>query len=295
MRGGPKATRVAATCDFTDQMDTDRAWADEPGAQTVATGGMSDAERFQTWQRDALAARGDDSEVLSVGPFRALLSTAKVKPPTGWITLIEGTATEAETAKALTKLRSAFKKRSVPLEIEYNEAAFPKVGGWLESAGLKLAERNQLMACRPEAFKPFTSEEVHITQLSALATPAELEAFQTIRWTDGGEVKRAVPPIDLLGAEMARPNSVYLLAWLEWEAVGTGVSHALKGAAEIVGVVTQKDKRRRGIAAAITSELMRRHFANGGEFVFLDAANADAARVYERLGFSHFGDNLVYR
>jgi GNAT superfamily N-acetyltransferase len=256
---------------------------------------MNDTERFQTWQRDALAARDDDSEVLSVGPFRALLSTASVKPATGWITLIEGTATQAETVKALTKLKSAFKKRSVPVEIEYNEAAFPKVGGWLESAGLKLAERNPLMACRPDAFKPFTSEEVHITQLSASATPAELEAFQTIRWTNGGEIDRPVPPIDRLGAEMTRPNSVFLLAWLEWEAVGTGVSHALKGAAEIVGVVTKKDQRRRGIAAAITSELMRRHFANGGEFVFLDAANPDAARVYERLGFSRFGDNLIYR
>jgi ribosomal protein S18 acetylase RimI-like enzyme len=256
---------------------------------------MSDTERFQTWQRDALAARGDESEVLSIGPFRALLSNASVKPATGWITLIEGSATQAETVKALPKLKAAFKKRSVPFEIEYNEAAFPKVGGWLETAGLKLAERNPLMACRPDAFKPFTSEEVHITQLSLSATPAELEAFQTIRWTDGGELDRPVPPIERLGAEMTRPNSVFLLAWLEWEAVGTGVSHALKGAAEIVGVVTQKDKRRRGIAAAITSELMRRHFANGGEFVFLDAANAEAARVYERLGFSRFGDNLIYR
>lgn len=256
---------------------------------------MSDTERFQTWQRDALAARGDDSEVLSIGPFRALLSTASVKPATGWITLIEGAATEAETVKALPKLKAAFKKRSVPFEIEYNEAAFPKVGGWLETAGLKLAERNALMACRPDAFKPFTSEEVHITQLSVSATPAELEAFQTIRWTDGGELDRPVPPIDRLSAEITRPNSVFLLAWLEWEAVGTGVSHALKGAAEIVGVVTQKDKRRRGIAAAITSELMRRHFANGGEFVFLDAASADATRVYEKLGFSRFGDNLIYR
>jgi ribosomal protein S18 acetylase RimI-like enzyme len=169
------------------------------------------------------------------------------------------------------------------------------VGAWLENAGLKLAEKNPLMACRPDAFKPFTSDEVNITQLSASSTPADLQAFQTIRWTNGGDIKRSAPPVDGLGVEMARPNSVYLLAWLEWEAVGTGVSHALKGAAEIVGVVTRKDMRRRGIAAAITSELMRRHFANGGEFVFLDAAGDDAARIYERLGFSRFGDNLVYR
>jgi ribosomal protein S18 acetylase RimI-like enzyme len=256
---------------------------------------MSDSDRFQTWQRDSLEARADGAEMLSIGPFRAVLSGSE-GPPTGWVTLIEGTATESETSKALTKLRATLKKHKVPLEIEYNEATFPKVGGWLEAAGLKLQERNPLMSCRPDAFKAFpTPAEVHLTQLSSAATPAELEAFQTIRWTDGGEIDRPPPPVERLRADIARANSVFLLAWLEWEPAGTGVSHSLKGAAEIVGVVTHKKLRRRGIAAAITSELMRRHFANGGDFVFLDAANEEAARVYERLGFSRFGANLVYR
>jgi ribosomal protein S18 acetylase RimI-like enzyme len=257
---------------------------------------MSDTDRFQAWQRDRLADREDGAEMLSVGPFRAVLSGAGEAAQNGWAVLVDGTAAEAETLKALTKLRSTFKRHKVPLEIEYNEALFPKVGEWLEGAGLKLIERNSLMSCRPEGFKPFaTPEEVHLTQLSSAAAAAELEAFQTIRWTDGGEIDRPPPPIERLRADIARPNSVFLLAWLKWEPAGTGVSHSLKGAGEIVGVVTRQDRRRRGVAAAITSELVRRHFTNGGDFVFLDAASEDAARVYERLGFTPFGANLVYR
>jgi predicted GNAT family acetyltransferase len=257
---------------------------------------MSDSDRFQTWQRDTLADRDDGAEMLSLGPFRAVLAAPGENARNGWATLIDGTAAEAETLKALTKLRSTFKRHKVPLEIEYNETLFPKVGEWLEGAGLKLIERNSLMSCHPETFKPFaTPEEVHITQLSSAAAPAELEAFQSIRWTDGGEIDRPAPPVERLRADMARANSIFLLAWLDWEPVGTGVSHSLKGAAEIVGVVTRQDHRRRGVAAAITSELVRRHFANGGDFAFLDAATDEAARVYERLGFSPFGANLVYR
>jgi GNAT superfamily N-acetyltransferase len=257
---------------------------------------MIDTDRFQEWQRDHLALRDDDAEVLLIAPFQAVLSVAGELPVTGWATLVDGNPTEAETLKALTKLRTLFKKRKVALEIEYNEARFPKVGPWLEAAGLKLAERNPLMSCRPDVFKPFsTPDEVHLTQLSAAATPADLEAFQAIRWTDGGEIDRPPPPLERLRADVARPHSVFLLAWLEWEPVGTGVSHSLKGAAEIVGVVTRKDRRRRGVAAAITSELVRRHFATGGDFAFLDAANEEAVRVYERLGFSRFGANVVYR
>ena len=184
---------------------------------------MSDTDRFQTWQRDTLADREDGAEILSVGPFRALLSPATETTQHGWVTLIDGTAAEAETLKALIKLRSTFKRHKVPLEIEYNETLFPKVGEWLEGAGLKLVERNSLMSCRPDAFTPFpTPEELHITQLSSAAAPAELEAFQSIRWTDGGEIDRPAPPVERLRADMARPSSVFLLALLDWEPVATG-------------------------------------------------------------------------
>jgi GNAT superfamily N-acetyltransferase len=254
-----------------------------------------DVERFATWQRDALEARAADSELLDLGPFRVVLSKTKDVPLASWVTLVDGAAGEAETLKAVPKLKAALKKHKAPLEIEYNEAVFPKVGAWLETAGLKLAETNPLMACRPDAFKPSVAAEVHLTQLRPTATAAELEAFQQIRWTDGGEVDRPVPPIDPLRVALGVPSSIFLLAWLDWEAAGTGVSHALKGAAEVVGVVTQKQHRRRGVAATITSELVRRHFDGGGDFVFLDAANEEAARIYERLGFSRFGANVVYR
>lgn len=260
----------------------------------MTTGAGADVERFAAWQRDTLEARTADSEVITIGPFQVAMSQDKQAPSHSWVTLVEGAATEAETVKAVPKLKAALKKHRAPLEIEYNDAVFPHVGAWLESAGLKLAEKNPLMACRPGAFKSFVAPEVHLTQLHSAATPAELEAFQQIRWTDGGDVDRPVPPIDRLRESLAAPGSVFLLAWLDWEAAGTGVSHSLKGAAEVVGVVTQKKMRRRGVAATITSELVRRHFEGGGDFVFLDAANEEAVRVYERLGFSRFGANLVY-
>src|ERR1700730_10980059 len=109
------------------------------------TGTVSDVERFQAWQLDTLEARDDDAEVVSFGPFRAVFFAVEEPPPTGWVTLVDAQTTQAETQKALTKLRAACKKRKVALEIEYNEAVFPALGAWLEAAGLKLAEKNPLM------------------------------------------------------------------------------------------------------------------------------------------------------
>ena len=261
----------------------------------MTKGAGLDAERFAAWQRDRLEARAADSEVLTIGPFQVALSKEKEGAPTSWVTLVDGSANEGETEKAIPKLKAALKKHKSPLEIEYNESAFPKIGAWLEAGGLKLARRDALMAVRPEAFKPSVTPEVHLTQLGPRAIAAELEAFQLIRETNGGDADRPVPPIAILRVALGVPSSVFLLAWLDWEAAGTGVSHSLKGAAELVGIVTQKTLRRRGVAATVTSDLVRRHFDRGGDFVFLDAAGDEAAKVYEGLGFTPFGAILVYR
>lgn len=252
-----------------------------------------DAKRFQAWQLAALSEHPAGTELHSVGPFRAVVPA--VNQPGGWVTIVDGTTTEKETTEAVASLRSVFNERKTPLEVEYNEALFPQVGSWLEAAGFTIAERNPLMACRPDRFKPFAAPEVTLRLLSAASHPEDLRAFQTIRWTDGGDKDRVVPSVEQLQGDLASAASSYLLAWLEGEPVGTGVSHALRGVAEIVGVVTWADKRRRGVAATVTSELVARHFASGGDFVFLDAADEAAARVYERLGFNRFGAKLVYR
>ena len=250
----------------------------------------ADARRFQAWQLDALDQHPAGTELLAFGPFRALVPA--VNQPGGWVTIVEGSVTEHETEEAVAGLRSVFKQRNAELEIEYNEALFPRVGRWLEAAGLTAAERNPLMACRPDTFRPFAAPDVILQRLTQRSSAADMQAFQTIRWTN--DEGQPVPPVERLRNELASESSVYLLAWLDGEPAGTGVSHSLKGVAEIVGVVTQADKRRRGVAATVTSNLVATHFASEGDFVFLDAAN-EAVRIYERLGFKTFGTNLVYR
>jgi ribosomal protein S18 acetylase RimI-like enzyme len=252
-----------------------------------------DAKRFQAWQLAALEQHPVGTELVSFGPFRALLPASN--QPGAWVTIVEGTVDERQTARAVAGLRPVFNQRNAELEIEYNEALYPRVATWLEAAGLTFAERNPLMACRPDAFKPFSAANVTVRRLTTSSDAADLQAFQTLRWTNGGDDDRAAPAVDVLRKDLASATSVYLLAWIDGEPAGTGVSHALRGAAEIVGVVTRVNKRRRGIAATVTSDLVARHFASTGDFAFLDAANEEAARVYERLGFKRFGDNVVYR
>ncbi len=264
-------------------------------AQVHRVQATSDSDRFQAWLQDVFEARLGDAETISMGPFRAVVSRAGEGKPLAWVTLVEPGVKDADGKRALSKLRSAFKTQDIDIEVEYDDHAFPHAAAWFDDAGLKLVETNPLMACRPDSFTAFAAPEVALTRLSQHGKPAELEAFQDLRWTDGGEHDHDVQPVERLRTDLAVATSVYLLAWLEWEPVGTGVSHVTRTAAEIVGVVTRKDRRRRGVAATVTSELVRRHFEAGGDFVFLDAASDGAGKVYERLGFTRFGSKALYR
>jgi ribosomal protein S18 acetylase RimI-like enzyme len=252
-----------------------------------------DARRFQAWQQAALESHPAGTELLTVGPFSAVVPAAVDSG--AWVTLVEGAATQRETIAAVTSLRTMFKSRTAPLEIEFNETLYPHVGSWLEAAGLTLGERNPLMGCGPADFKPFAAAGVALHRLTTSSAVADLGVFQAIRWTNGGDNNDVPPPVEQLRHDLASTNSVYLLARLNGEAAGTGVSHALRGAVEVVGVVTQASRRRRGVGGTVTSDLLLRHFRSGGDFAFLDSANDEATRVYERLGFTTFGANLVYR
>ena len=232
------------------------------------------------------------AQLVSIGPFRAVVPSRG--EPGAWVTIVEGPVAERATRAAVARLRSIFDQNHATLEIEYDEVLFPEAARSLLGAGLTLAERNPLMACRPDRFVPHRSEGVVLRRLTPASRTADIEAFQAIRW-DGDDGDRARPSAEQLKKELATTSSVYLLARLDRGPAGTGVSHGLNAVAEIVGVVTRPDRRRRGVAATTTSDLLTRHFSGGGDFAFLDAANEAAARIYERLGFTRFGANAIYR
>jgi ribosomal protein S18 acetylase RimI-like enzyme len=265
---------------------------------TAGVQAASDSQRFQSWLQALLEQqqRSPEVELISMGPFRALITPGEqMGESVAWVTLVDPDPDEDEAVRALTRLRNAFRRHTMDIEVEYDATAFPQAARWFADAGMIQTERNPLMAVRPQSFTPAVAPHVSITRLRQHAKQTELDAFQRLRWTKGGDVDREPQPIERLAHDLKAATSVYLLAWIDWEPVGTGVSHLTGDVAEIVGVATRIDRRRRGVAATVTSELVRRHFERGGDFVFLDSANEEATRVYERLGFSQFGSKVVFR
>jgi predicted GNAT family acetyltransferase len=87
----------------------------------------------------------------------------------------------------------------------------------------------------------------------------------------------------------------HALATLDGRPVGTGFISSSNRVGEIARVATVPAARRRGVAATLTSFMMRDRFERGDTLIWLSAADAPAQALYEKLGFRAAGDRVYFR
>jgi ribosomal protein S18 acetylase RimI-like enzyme len=115
------------------------------------------------------------------------------------------------------------------------------------------------------------------------STVFELEPLGNTRWLE-----------PLLAAEVAD----VALATLDGEPAGTAYTLRSDGAGGpavyLAGLAVLPVARRRGVGAALSSWLLERGFAAGAELAHLNPDTDEAARLYERLGFTETPGLDVY-
>jgi putative acetyltransferase len=131
-----------------------------------------------------------------------------------------------------------------------------------------------------------------------LADPCSLAARRLIGELDQYSEALYPPESNHLvpAEELNRPNTVFLLAWLEAEAVGCGALVDRAGAyGELKRIYVRPACRRAGVGRAILAELLSQARSRGLRVLRLETGNAqpEALAMYERAGFRHrgpFGD-----
>jgi ribosomal protein S18 acetylase RimI-like enzyme len=194
-----------------------------------------------------------------VGPFRAI--PGRTGEMVGFNYALPVDPLDDRLPAAIAALRALYRARHERLRLEFNEETWPELSAALERAGLILESRNPLMACSPDGFQPFLAPSVVVR---------------------------------FLAADPRHPSTLRAVGELDGEVVGRASIGTVDGVAELYGVVTDPRFRRRGVAATVCSALVERLFDDGGTLVFLDAENAGAEALYERLGFRRIGARLSY-
>jgi GNAT superfamily N-acetyltransferase len=180
-----------------------------------------------------------------------------------------------------------------------NEGAEPDDG-----SSLVAAARERGLVPRVEAVEPCAPwvrdlpgfEIEGELRLMASEAPVALESEAEI-----AVVRKGSPHVaGLVGAQMEAfgeppPTPERIAAWngravaaiVDGEVVGgASWTRVLDGMTEVAGIGVREPFRRRGIAAALTSEATRQGFLEGARLAVLVPGHEGAARVYERAGFA---------
>ena len=162
------------------------------------------------------------------------------------------------------------------------------------SRGRRLRHQ-RLMGLRPEKFRPHACPP----QLSVeLAGPADIE--DVARVDSEAFASEPAGGRAWLEALQAAPADVVAVSLARWEGavVATGYAVAASGeagnSAMIGGIAVLASHRRRGIGAALSSQLVAHAFDGGAQLAQLSPDDDRAARLYARLGFAPTAGHDIY-
>lgn len=238
-------------------------------------------------QRAVVANLRTRPNVVECGPFVVGLDHGTDSPHINYATPVPGVGVSAADVADLV---AAFGGR--PPRLEYVTSCAPELEALLGAAGFAVQARNEYLVCTPaslvvppvpagfEVFVPVSDAEIGgviAVQNEAFGSPGEAGPADVDRQRRVGR-RGGV----FVGARTAGGRY----------AGGGGTVAPSDGVCEVGGIAVGAAYRRRGVAGAVTAEIVRRLFAAGVEVAWLEAGGADSWQVYERVGFRPAGQRL---
>jgi ribosomal protein S18 acetylase RimI-like enzyme len=232
------------------------------------------------------APRGRDHE--RIGPFLATFNPGDDNPYLNYAIPDDGAAPAADD---VARLVDAYRTRARKPRLEYIPTLAPAVEPALLAAGFEVEGRLPLMTYAGGADGP-APEGI---ELVAAVSEDELHDVATVQWEAYGE-SGPVPQRAVDGLRRTL-EAGGLVVFARETATGEPAGGDLctgphEGATELTSIGVREAFRRRGIAEAMARWLAREMQARGNDGVFLMAAGAAEARIYERAGFATASENL---
>jgi ribosomal protein S18 acetylase RimI-like enzyme len=229
--------------------------------------------------------------VVETSAFKLLLDPINDFAGMNWATPLKPDPSKSEIAE----LCEAFQAHGRIPRLEFIAECWQGLATVLEGAGFcSEGEPQDIMLVTRERFQPFKAEGVKVQFL----TPSDPETlFQTYleTQTQGFGYSTDPPTNDQITAwhNQIRQGRCAAMGFFEARAAGVGTTLGTE-LAELQGVTTIPDARRRGVAASISSALVAAVFESGAQAVWLSVEEESARACYAKLGFQVIGARLNY-
>ena len=110
---------------------------------------------------------------------------------------------------------------------------------------------------------------------------------------DASAVGQSAVELDFLSERIRNGLTQPAVAEVTGGVLAAGSHQPVGAVSAIVGVATLPSARRHGLAGLVTARLVQDARERGAEVVFIEAEDADVARVYARLGFERVGTACI--
>lgn len=224
---------------------------------------------------------------VQAGPFTLLLSPSS---PLQWINNAVLADTTAEIIKAdVQAMVEAFRANDRMPRMELFSGIHGTLIRTLQATGFEIESEMPLMVCTPEMFQPQRSSEA---RLAWLKPDGDLET--AMRLVDAAfEHEEPITParIEASRRSLEKGSIRTALAYLDDRAAAVASLVVAKDVAELAGVGTLPEFRRRGAASAVSTFALE-DFFKPGYLAWLSAGDEIAKAVYERLGFQLIGTQV---
>ncbi|MBL8175343.1 MAG: hypothetical protein JNK48_11785 [Bryobacterales bacterium] len=243
----------------------------------------------------AVEAAGLGRTVTQIGPFRACIDPTTDLIYLNYVVPVWALGTVEETREQLERLRELFHASRRRLRFEFVDGIWPGLVEELEAFELERQDCLPLMACTAEQFVAAERAGVQVRTVEA-GNIADLRAFYAVQRRAFGTEDVSVSEVEIGQLRHQIEHGFWRCVLASMDGVDVGVGSVLpwNTMCELAGVGTVQEGRRRGVAATLSSVLVREHFARGGDLVWLTAATEEARRVYAGIGFRDVGVGFHY-
>jgi ribosomal protein S18 acetylase RimI-like enzyme len=229
--------------------------------------------------------------VVDTSAFKLLLDPINDFAGMNWATPLKPDPNKTE----ISELCEAFQTHGRTPRLEFIAQCWQGLAATLEAAGFwSEGEAQDIMLVTRETFQPFDAEGVQIQFLEPNDTEALFQTYLETQ-TQGFGYSTSPPTNDQITDwhNQIRQGRRAVLAFLESRAVGVGTMLGLE-LAELQGVTTIPEARRRGIAASVSSALVSAVLDSDAQAVWLSVEEDGARACYAKLGFLVIGARLNY-
>jgi GNAT superfamily N-acetyltransferase len=201
-------------------------------------------------------------------------------------------------SEPLAALVATFERRARLPRFEFVAEYAPDLPAALERADFVCEDRNVLLVCTPETFRPAPLVEgLEVITLGPDSSDADLIAASTVQQIGFGDTfEIAQPDAEALATKRQRlvRSGTFLAQFDGQPACVAEFTTPLDGLTELVGIATLPEYRNRGAATALTAAATQAAFARGVDIAFMAAADERAGRVYQRVGYQPYATMLAY-